>query len=151
MDMSLTENICYVLVLSTGKVRFPDMPLLIKTIHKGVVTKLSWSKLYGRFSIIPIITQNRWYKLCWFLEITDPDNLTSAYNEYIHHQSITNSAHKYEHYPSSVHLVCKFNPPLFIVETIVDTDPESIFVPEKKLWYPLHVFFNHGASTDVIN
>lgn len=123
----------------------------MKSIHKGVVTKLSRRNSSGKFSIIRLITRKRWYKLRRVLEITDPDTLTSEYNEYIHHQSITNSAHKYEHYPSIVHFVCEFNPPLFIVEALVDADPESVFVPDKKRWYPLHVSCNHGASIDVIN
>jgi len=50
-----------------------------------------------------------------------------------------------------LHEVCRYQPPLRVVEEFVRADPESVSVMSKKNHAPLHVACRCGANPDVIN
>jgi len=50
-----------------------------------------------------------------------------------------------------LHEVCRYQPPLRVVEEFVHSDPESVSVMSKKNHAPLHVACRCGAPPDVIN
>lgn len=86
--------------------------------------------------------QRRWSKLRNVIATSDPVLLKSEYHQQNRQRTMI---------PTVVHYLCKCDPPLFIVEALVDANAEALYISNKNMWQPLHMACRYGASNDVIN